>query len=121
MKNLDLPPKLRRDVNEFFMNTQSTQDQQEELDGLLKNIQPSLRLSASKHIFANVIKKNEAIKSLLGGSEDEAVTNYCVRRLEVELEVPEHVFVLQEEHPVEENTFMYFIAKGLCQVKVRDI
>jgi len=47
MKNLNLPVWLRRQVKEFFINTQARQDQQEELTNFLKNISPTLKLKST--------------------------------------------------------------------------
>ncbi len=119
MKNLDLPESLRREVNEFFLNTQNTQDQQGELDGFLKNVSPSLRHMATKHIFQGIIHQNP-IFNILFNHDDETSINFVVKRLEVELATPEHKFVGQDDSDPEHLSHMFFIAKGDCVVFVKD-
>lgn len=46
--------------------------------------------------------------------------NYVVKRLQVELATPESVFVSQDDELTPENSYMYFIAKGDCNVMIKD-
>ena len=60
----------------------------------LKDISPSLKVEVKIHIFAEVIKLNEVFKTLLDTNDnDAAVITYCVRKMGIELEGPEKVFV----------------------------
>lgn len=98
MKNLQLPVSLKREVKEFFINTQARQDQQEELNDFLTNISPSLRLAASIQIFKAMLEENPVFSVLLhtthaGNSTNTSALNFIVRRLEVELKMPEHAFI----------------------------
>jgi hypothetical protein len=36
------------------------------------------------------------------------------------LKTPEYIFCHQDELRTDENDFMYFIAKGKCEVKIKD-
>jgi hypothetical protein len=51
--------------------------------------------------------------------EDHSMLNFVVMRLQVELATPENVFVVQDD-PLENNSYMYFIAKGDCFINVKD-
>jgi hypothetical protein len=43
-----------------------------------------------------------------------------VKRFEVELTTPEHVFMAQEEELTDNNNSMFCIAKGDCNVIIKD-
>jgi predicted PurR-regulated permease PerM len=65
MKNLNLPVWLKRQVKEFYINTQARQDQQEELTNFLKNISPSLKLKSTIQIYKGVLESNPVFSTLL--------------------------------------------------------
>jgi hypothetical protein len=46
--------------------------------------------------------------------------NYVVKRLQVELATPESVFVAQDDELTLDNSYMYFISKGDCNVMIKD-
>ena len=58
MKNLKLPAKTQRMVKDFMLSTQSTFDQQQELNKFLEMISPSLRFMVSSHIYTKMIVGN---------------------------------------------------------------
>lgn len=94
MQNMQIPGVTRRKVREYLLNTQSTQDQQEELNDFLKNISPSLRFEVSVYIFAEVLQKNQVFSFLIK-KYDESVIQYIVRKLEILLTIPEDEVVIQ--------------------------
>lgn len=54
------------------------------------------------------------------GHSSSPILNFVVKRLQVELATPENVFIEQDDMPVEDKMFIYFIAKGGCEVIVKD-
>lgn len=120
MQNMQIPGVTRRKVREYLLNTQSTQDQQEELNDFLKNISPSLRFEVSVHIFAEVLQKNQVFSFLIK-KYDESVIQYIVRKLEILLTIPEDEVVIQGKMltGAEKEICMYFIAKGEFNVFVQ--
>eukprot|EP00343_Euplotes_focardii_P001258 CAMPEP_0205799586 /NCGR_PEP_ID=MMETSP0205-20121125/915_1 /ASSEMBLY_ACC=CAM_ASM_000278 /TAXON_ID=36767 /ORGANISM="Euplotes focardii, Strain TN1" /LENGTH=360 /DNA_ID=CAMNT_0053061163 /DNA_START=45 /DNA_END=1127 /DNA_ORIENTATION=- len=126
MTNMMIPKTTRRKVREYLLNTQSTQDQQEELNDFLKNVSPSLRFKVSVHIFSEVLKNNKVFNYLIE-KYDESMIQYIVRNLEIMLTIPEDEIVKQNKHLTgkEVEVCMYFIAKGefqvFCQKQVHSI
>lgn len=96
MANMGIPQVTRKKVREYLLNTQSTQDQQEELNDFLKNVSPSLRFKVSVHIFSDVLKNNHVF-SLLIGKYHESVIQYIVRQMEIMLTIPEDEIVKQNK------------------------
>ena len=64
MKNIRLPQKLSAEIRDYLVFTQSTLDQQQELDKFLSLISPSLKLKVSWQIFEGVIKQNPVFKNI---------------------------------------------------------
>lgn len=64
MKNIRLPQKLSAEIRDYLVFTQSTLDQQQELDKFLSLISPSLKLKVSWQIFEGVIKQNPVFKTI---------------------------------------------------------
>ena len=94
MNNLNLPVTLKREIKEFFINTQARQDQQEELTNFLSSISPSLKLQSTIQIFRGVLESNAIFSSLLISEEGtEQVLKFVVQRFDVELSTPEQVYV----------------------------
>lgn len=120
MQNMQIPQSTRRKVREYLLNTQSTQDQQEELEGFLKNISPSLRFKVSVHIFSDVLKNNKVFAYLIE-KYDDSVIQFIVRKLEVMLTIPEDEVVKQGKQlsEKEKELSMYFISKGEFGVYVQ--
>jgi CRP-like cAMP-binding protein len=120
MQNMLIPGSTRWKVREYLLNTQSTQDQQEELNNFLKNVSPSLRFKVSVHIFDEVLHKNEVFSYLLEKYDDEVI-QFVVRKLEIMLTIPEDEVVVQNKMLTgeEKEVCMYFIAKGEFNVFVQ--
>jgi hypothetical protein len=114
MKNMGISNEMQKKVREFLLNTQSTQDQQEELDGFLKNISPSLRLKVLAHIFSGVMKLNFVFSFLIEEYGEENVLPFMVRNLDIMLTIPETEIVKQGENTFagDEEPKLYFVAKG---------
>ena len=64
MKNIRLPYDLSSEIRDYLVFTQSTLDQQQELDKFLSLISPSLKLKVSWQIFESVIKANPVFKNI---------------------------------------------------------
>ncbi|CAI2376170.1 unnamed protein product [Moneuplotes crassus] len=115
MANMKIPQITRKKVREYLLNTQSTQDQQEELNDFLKNISPSLRMKVSVHIFSDILRNNKVFSFIIEKYQD---SEYIVRKLETILTVPEDEIVTQNKRLTgnEKDVQIYFIAKGEFQV-----
>ena len=112
MKNLDIGPEIQQEVKDYFLFTQVTLDEQQELEIFLGLLSPSLKLEVTIHIFANLMKK----KLLSGQSKVNQTIRFLVMKLVTVLSVPEDYFFRQDD----ESTDMYFIAKGECTVTIKD-
>ena len=64
MKNLKIPGQMQKNVREFIIYTQATQDQQYELQKFLDMISPSLKQKVAISIFSVAIK-NKRIKNTI--------------------------------------------------------
>ena len=130
MTNMQITHITRKKVREYLLNTQSTQDQQEELNDFLKNI--SKKFNVSEHIFSDVLKLNSGFSQLIKNHEESTVIQFIVRRFKITLSTPEKEIVKQDKYLTEEEekwweslqtndfyeAFMYFIAKGEFNVFV---
>ena len=114
MVNMEIDPKTRKKVREFLLNTQTTQDQQAELDNFLKDISPSLRFKVLVHIFSTAMKSSIIFLNLFDEYGEETVVPFIVRNLSIVLTIPETEIVKQGEiaDTPEQEARMYFIAKG---------
>lgn len=114
MANMGIAGDCRKLVREYLLNTQSTQDQQEELDNFLKNISPSLRFKVLVHIFSGVMKSNFVFSYLIVENSEETIIPYIVQKLDILLTIPETEIVKQGEDPFanEQEPKLYFVAKG---------
>jgi len=89
MKNMKLPEDIQRKVQDYLMYTQSTLDNQKELDMFLNMISPSLRLEVTQHIFMNAIENNDNFK---GNSQ---LVDFVVHNITPLLYLPEDNIVRQ--------------------------
>ena len=55
MKNVNLPEPLKNSIREFFKGTQDTKMRQDELDGFLKKLSPSLRTRVRTTMFVDTL------------------------------------------------------------------
>ena len=109
MKNIRLPQKLSAEIRDYLVFTQSTLDQQQELDKFLSLISPSLKLKVSWQIFEGVIKQNPVFKNIdtsgisqnksenLQNGQGTDLVSIVVRKLLIQLNGPEDVIVRQGE------------------------
>lgn len=104
MKNLAIGRDVQEEVRDYFLFTQVTLDEQQELEKFLKLLSPSLKLEVTIHIFAQQMKN----KLLAGQSKVDQTIRFLVMKLVTVLSVPEDVLIRQDE----ESNDMYFIAKG---------
>ena len=112
MKNLDIGKDVQLEVKNYFLFTQVTLDEQQELEKFLGFLSPSLKLEVTIHIFADLMKK----KLLANQPKADQTIRFLVMKLVTILSVPEDFFFRQDD----ESDDMYFIAKGECQVSMKD-
>ena len=110
MKNMKLPEEIQKRVQNYMMYTQSTLDHQKELDAFLDMISPSLRLEVTRHIFSEAIMKNEVLR------DNTELIEFVVPKLVTLLYLPEDQICTQGDA----GTQLFFLAKGECEVWVRD-
>jgi len=112
MKNLAIGKDVQLEVKNYFLFTQVTLDEQQELEKFLGFLSPSLKLEVTIHIFADLMKK----KLLANQPKADQTIRFLVMKLVTILSVPEDFFFRQDD----ESDDMYFIAKGECQVSMKD-
>jgi len=110
MKNLNLPEKLQTKVTGFLTYTQRSLDSQNEFKAFLDIISPSLREQVIQHIFSETLKNNEIV------NYDPSLIDFLTKKLETKIHMPEDQIITQGQ----DDMSLYFIAKGECQVLVRD-
>ena len=111
MKNMKLPDELQSSVREFMMVTQSNLDNQKELDQFMGMISPSLRLQVQQNILLNSIEKNTIFNI-----DDQDIIDFLLNDIKTLLYIPEDTIIQQGQ----EGTNLYFIAKGECEVWVKN-
>jgi len=109
MKNLVIGPEVQQEVRNYFLFTQVTLDEQQELEKFLELLSPSLKLEVTIHIFAKLMKKK--LFSNQHSKVDQTI-RMLVSKLETVLSVPEAIFRQDDD-----SNDMYFIAKGECEVR----
>lgn len=112
MKNLDISLDVQQQVRDYFLFTQITLDEQEELKKFIDMLSPSLKLEITIHIFSQELKK----KLLKDQPKVNEIVRLIVTKLNFVLSVPEEILLNQDD----ESTDMFFIAKGECGVNVLD-
>ena len=88
--------------------TESTYQNQQELDVFLNQIAPSLRFKVTKHIFSGAISKNPIF------DQNKDLCKFLIRNMKLELMMPEDEIIRKGE----DGDALYFIAKGDCSVFV---
>lgn len=73
MKNLGLPHDLQAEVRDFLIFTQSTHDQQEEMERFLNMISPSLKKKIAEFIFSDMARQNPILHLLIKQKMDEYI------------------------------------------------
>ena len=110
MKNLKVPSAIQDEVKSYLTYTQSTLDHQNELDKFLTMLSPSLKKQISKHINLDALIHNPVF------SGNDEVIKIILNDLVTKLYLPEDEIIRQDES----GDSMYFIAKGECDVFIRD-
>ena len=110
MKNQSLPKEIQHEVIGYLTYTQALLDSQQELETFLSLISPSIKEKVIKHIFSKVLKQSEIFKD-----RDSLIEN-LTRKLVTKIFQPEEHIVSQGE----EGDKIYFIAKGGCNVYIRN-
>lgn len=121
-------------MREFLINTQATQESQEELDQFMKNISPSLRFKVLVQIFSKTMNSSLVFQNLFATFGKDAVIPFVVRNLNIFLTIPESDIIKQDDlpeidyaiqnenkldNPEENETKIFFIVKGDCDVFVQ--
>ncbi|CDW71655.1 UNKNOWN [Stylonychia lemnae] len=120
MKNIKLPKDIQDQVINFIKTTQSSLDQQKELDIFLSMVSPSLRKEVMKFIFDIILKKNDLFKNLskqlsqhyIYSNRLEIRVNKIVQKLHTLLFTPEDQIIVQGD----ESQFLFFLSTGSVQV-----
>ena len=96
MKNLNLSADLRREVNEFFITTNSTSTLQNELnDFMKKRFSQTYRILFSIQIFKNTVQTNPITSNLFRNftpaneAYNDEVINNIVKKMDTMLKTPE--------------------------------
>lgn len=128
MKQLDLPPQLQIQVQEFLIQTQGTKSEQTQLKKFLEMISPSLQKEVSILIFSKVIQKNYRFKTVFQNKQNqlnssmgfsvkmEEIVSIMISKFKTQLREPQDIVVQQ----FDETDQMFLIAKGACEVSITD-
>eukprot|EP00347_Sterkiella_histriomuscorum_P003990 403362169 len=115
MKNLKLPKDIQNQVVKFIKTTQSSLDQQKELDLFLSMISPSLRKEVIKFIFDVILRENDLFKKL-SKSRIQNSLGKIVSQLQTLLFLPEDQIIAQGD----DSLYLFFLSRGNVQVSVRN-
>ena len=133
MKTLNLSSDLVREITEYFITTNSTSELQKELNEFMrKRISQTYRILCSIQIFKTAVQNNHITQHLFKKDNalyDQDVLTNIVKRMETVLKMPEEYLCTQNEelataeqkrNQERDNDHVYFIAKGKCQVTIKD-
>ena len=95
-----------------MLSTHANLDNQNELNQFLSLINPTLREEVTRHIVLQAISENDIFKDCPD------VVGELITSIETLLVLPDDTVFAQGVN--EKNMRLYFIAKGECQVGVRD-
>lgn len=110
MKNLSINKDIQSEVVGYLTYTQPLLDSQQELETFLSLISPSIKEKVIKEIFSKVLKEGTIFRS-----RDKLIEN-LTRKLSTKIYQPEEHIIMQGE----EADKIYFIAKGGCNVYIRN-
>ena len=128
MKQMDLPIKFQKQVQEFLIFTQGTKSEQSQLKKFLDMISPSLAEKVSILIFSKVIQKNRRFKTVFLSKQKQLgdqmgfnvdileIVSMMISKFKTVLREPEDIVVEQ----FTDTDDMYLIAKGACEVFIVD-
>jgi hypothetical protein len=68
----------------------------------------------------NYLTKQLRRKGKFSHNYNQELRDNIVKRMQTMLKTPEFIFCQQDEVRTDENDFLYFIAKGKCEVRVKD-
>lgn len=111
MKNLSMPEAMREEVEYYLSYTQRTLDDQNELDSFLTQLCPSLKQKVTTYVFQESIMKNNVFKN------QHEVIEYLLQDLETKIFIPEDQIIRINQV----GDSMFFMARGECEVFVKDI
>ena len=111
MKNMSLPKEIQRKVINYIFYTQSSKDQQTELNSFLKLISPSLKMEVIRHMFGGVLRINSIFKN-----QSHGVIDFIIGGLESVAFLPEDEIINQGDTADK----LYFVCKGDAEVNIQD-
>ena len=112
MKNMKISEELQQKISDYLIYTEATMASQRDFETLYSLISPSLYNKVLHCLFEAILKQNPVLK------KDKRMAEFILPKLKPHFCKPEEVLVVQGEDC--ENKCMYFIARGDCQVTVRD-
>jgi len=65
MSNINLPDPLQAKVRDYFLFTQPTLEQQQELNKFMALLSPNLIQNIQQHIFKDVLARNEIVQVIV--------------------------------------------------------
>ena len=112
MKNMRLPEELQQRISDYLIYTQATMASSEEFNTFNSLISPSLYNEVLQFLYGSLIKDSE----IFAGSED--VKTFILPKLQPQFCKPEEMLITQGEEG--ERMCLYFLARGSCQVLVKN-
>jgi hypothetical protein len=110
MKNLGIPQRTTKIIQNYLTYTQNTLDHQIQLDSFLSILSPSMKTLVTKHIFEGAVNKNHIFSNHL------EILDIILYDLKTLLFLPEDEIIRQREEPDK----ICFISKGDCHIYVID-
>lgn len=110
MKNISLPEKIQMKVIAFLRYTNTLLESQKELETFLDMISPSLRQEVMNIIYSELLTPKYVF------SLSPQAIKFLTRKMITKIYMPEDTIVTQGE----EADKLYFIARGECEVYVKD-
>jgi CRP-like cAMP-binding protein len=112
MKNMRLPDVLQQRISDYLIYTEATMAGREEFEIFQTLISPSLYKQVLVHLYQTIIKENVVF------GKNTYITEFILPRLKPLFCKPEEGIILQGEKS--EVMSLYFIARGDCEVYIRD-
>lgn len=110
IKNLQLPPALKKQVKTFFIKSFSIVDQQQSYQKLLTMLQPSIRKKINSSIFNDLFTKNKIFENKT------KLISHLIQLLDHKFSQPDELIIKQFDSTKD----IYFVNSGKVQVEVLD-
>ena len=112
MKNMRLPEELQQRISDYLIYTQATMASSEEFNTFNSLISPSLYNEVLQFLYGSLIKDSE----IFAGSDE--IKTFILPKLQPQFCKPEEMLISQGEEG--ERISLYFLARGSCQVLVKN-